>query len=169
MPRAVNKKELLADVEKEYDALEQFLAALSEQQMTCPGALGEWSAKDVLAHLYEWQQMFFGWYAAGLRGENPPTPTAGYKWSQLPALNQMIYEKHRQLALEDVLEKFRASYRRTLQLVQDLEEDELFIPGRYAWMRNNALAQYIAANTASHYRWARKEMRKNIKVKEKKA
>jgi hypothetical protein len=48
-----------------------------------PGIVGEWSAKDVLAHLTEWEQMVLGWYHAGLAGETPALPAPGFKWSEL--------------------------------------------------------------------------------------
>jgi len=95
MPRPQTKAQLLTESQQEYDALEKFLAALTPEQMIQPGALGEWSPKDVLVHLYEWQQMLFRWYEAGQRGETPPIPAEGFKWSQLPALNQQIYEQYK--------------------------------------------------------------------------
>jgi hypothetical protein len=58
---------MLAESQAEYEALEQLLSPLTAGQMAAPGALAEWSVKDVLAHLFEWQQMMFGWYEAGLR------------------------------------------------------------------------------------------------------
>lgn len=163
MPKPVTKTQLLTQSEKEYNALEQFLSALTPEQMLQPGALGEWSVKDVLAHLLEWQQMFFGWYEAGQRGEMPAMPAEGYKWSQLPALNQAIFLKHHDRSLDDILAQFRASHRQTLELIQTLTEEQLFIPGSFAWTRTNKLAAYIAANTSSHYHWARTEMRKGLK------
>jgi hypothetical protein len=163
MPRPVNKSQLLSESQKEYEALEKFMAALPAEQMLQPGAIGEWSVKDVVAHLLEWQQMIMLWYAAGLRGENPPVPAEGYKWNEIPALNQFIYQKYRDRPLEDIFAAFRASHRQTMQLVESLSEEVLFTPGFYAWTRTNKLATYITANTGSHYRWARTTMRKGLK------
>jgi len=166
VPKPTNKNQVIIESQKEYQALEQFLANLTPATMTQPGALGSWSVKDVLAHLLEWQQMFIRWYTAGLRGENPATPAPGYKWSQLPALNQMIYEKYRHWTLDDTLAQFRASHQQTMELLQSLSAEDLFTPGLYPWMRNNKMAAYFTANTSSHYRWARTEMRKGIPKKE---
>jgi len=58
-------------------------------------------------------------------------------WSQLPALNQHIYEKHRDRPLADVLEGFRASCEQVMALVGSLSEEELFTPGRYAGGRGD--------------------------------
>lgn len=165
MPRPHTKAQLMAETRQEYEALEGFLAVLTPEQMVQPGALGDWTPKDVLAHLYEWQQMFFRWYEAGRRGETPPVPAEGFKWSQLPALNQQIYEQYRDWSLEKVLEAFRSSHRRTVEFLQGLSDADLTTPGLYPWMNKNALIAYITANTGSHYRWARTEMRKALRRK----
>jgi len=165
MPRPLTKDQLIAETEAEYAALEKFLAALTPQQMVEPGALGEWSVKDVLAHLYEWQRMFFAWYEAGLRGETPPMPAEGYKWNQLPALNHAIYLRHRDLPLDEALRLFRGSHQKTLALVRDLSPEELTQPGLYPWQGKHALIGFITSNCGSHYRWARTAMRKSLRAK----
>jgi hypothetical protein len=164
MPRPTNKAQLIEDSWGEYEALEGFLAALTSEQMTQPGILDEWSVKDVLAHLYEWQQMFFRWYEAGLRGEIPAVPAEGYKWSQTPALNEKIYEQYRARPLPEVLELFRASHQETIKLIESLPESDLFTAGLYAWMNQNNLSAYLKSTAGSHYRWARKEMRNGMKL-----
>jgi hypothetical protein len=168
MPRPYNKQGLLTAAQDEHQALEQLIEPLTVEQMDELGVLGEWAVKDVLAHLIEWEQMVLGWYAAGLRGETPHLPAPGFNWGQLPALNQQIYEKHHNRTVEDILSQFRASYRQVIELVQGLSEDELFTTGRYAWAGKNALAAYLTSCTSSHYRWARTEMRKGLKAKQKK-
>jgi hypothetical protein len=55
--------------------------------------------------------MMLGWYNTGVRGETPVLPALGYKWNQLAALNQAIYEQHCDQPLSEVLEAFRTSYR----------------------------------------------------------
>jgi hypothetical protein len=164
MARPLNKTQLLDAAQNEYQKLEKYLSTLTPGQMITPPAPGEWSAKDILAHLYEWQQMFFRWYEAGLRGESPTVPADGYKWSQLPALNQRIYETYRDAPLEEVLKLFRSSHRKTMDLVAALPEADLFTPGRWSWMNQNTLSAYINANTGAHYRWARTEIRARIKT-----
>ena len=152
MPRPTTKPQLLAEAQAEFDALERFLAALSPDEMLRPLPSGEWVPKDYLAHLYEWQQMFFTWYESGLRGENPAIPAPGYKWNQLPALNQAIFERYHDLPLEEALDKFRSSHARTLALIESLPEADLFTRGLYPWMNENHLSEYISDNNVSHYR-----------------
>jgi len=162
MTNPTTKDALLADIRTERAALEEFLVALTPQQMVLSGAIAEWSVKDVLAHLAEWEQLLLVWYQAGLRGEVPPLPAPGYKWAQMDDLNQVIYEKYRDRLLEDVLAYFRESYLQVLEAVQAMTEDELFTSGRYSWTKKNALAAYVVPCTSEHYDWARQEMRKRL-------
>lgn len=166
MPRPQSKSQLLSESQKEREALEGFLFTLSPEQMTQPGMLGEWSAKDVLAHLYEWEQMVLGWLAASQRGERPHVPAEGYKWSQLPALNETIRAKHSGRSLEEILSLFRDSYKQIVQTIESLPEETLFTPGLYPWMNKNTLGAYFVSCTSSHYRWACKEMKKGLKEKQ---
>lgn len=164
MPRPYTKPQILAESRKEREALENFLSLLSPEQMTEPGMLGEWSVKDVLAHLYEWEQMVLGWLAASQRGESPHVPAEGYKWNQLPALNEVIREKHSRRTLDELLPMFRNSYEQVMTTVEKLSEEDLLTPGLYPWMNKNTLAAYFVSCTSSHYRWARTEMKKGLKA-----
>ena len=166
MPRPHTKPLLLSESQKEHDALEAYLDTLTSEQMTQTGIVGEWSIKDVLAHLYEWEQMVLGWLAASERGETPHVPAEGYKWNQLPALNEEIYQKYYQQPLEEVLSMYRASYQQVMETIEGIPEEKLFTRGLHRWMNKNAFAAYFTSCTSSHYRWARKEMRKGFRVLE---
>lgn len=161
----LNKDEVLDRVRVERRRLEHNLAALTEEEMVEPGVIGEWSVKDILAHLVDWEQRFLGWYEAGLRGEVPETPAPGLSWGELDLLNQLIYEKHRDRDLVDVMDEFSRSYEQVLGMVQGMSEDDMFEAGRYAWLGNENLLGYILANTANHYRWAKTQIRRWMKAR----
>ena len=163
MSRPLNKTQLLAAIDKEYSALEKFLAPLTPAQMAFAPAPGAWAIKDIIAHLFEWQQMFFKWYEGGQRGENPAVPAPDYKWSQLPALNQAIYEKYQSLAAQEALAQFRQSHQKTIDLIESLPDADLLQPGLYVWMSQNSLMSYLNSITAAHYVWALKDAKKALK------
>jgi uncharacterized protein (TIGR03083 family) len=164
MPRPTTKKQLLEAIDVERKALEKFLDGLSPAQLTQPGLVGEWSARDVLAHLIEWEQMVLNWYSAGVKGKVPITPAEGFNWAQLPALNQQIYEKHRDKSLAKIQKEFKSSFKKMLSTIERLSDEDLFSPGRYAWTKNNTLGAYFVSSTSSHYHWARTTMKKGLKA-----
>lgn len=155
----LNKQEILDRIQTERRRLEQNLERLSDDQMMAPGVVGDWSVKDLLAHLVDWEQRFLGWYEAGLRGEVPETPAPGLGWSELDVLNQQIYESHRARKLADVREEFHTSYSQILETVRQMPEDVMFEVGHYKWLGQSNLTAYILANTANHYRWAKGQIR----------
>jgi len=164
MPKPINKQQLLDEAQKKYEALERQFASLTPEEMVRPEVIGTWSIKDILAHLLEWQKMLLDWYEAELRGETPAVPAEGYNWSQLPALNQAIYERCRDTALDDVRSQLDASHKHMLEVVASLSEEELFTPGRYAWIGINTLASYVDSCAGDHYRWALTGIRRGTKV-----
>jgi len=163
MPKPQTKTQILSESQKEREALEEFLSTLTPGQMTEPGMVGEWSVKDVLAHLYEWEQMVLGWLAPTERGETPSVPAEGYKWSQLPALNEAIRQKHSSRSLEEMQTLFQDSHRQIMETIESIPEEEMFTPGLHSWMNKNTLGAYFVSCTSSHYRWARKELKKGLK------
>lgn len=161
MARPLNKTQLLDVSKKQYDKLVTYLATLTADQMKTPRA-PQSSIKDIIGHLYEWQQMFFIWYETGLRGEKPAVPATGFKWSQLPEVNQNIYEKYEKLPLDDIFDRFKASHSKTVQFIESLSDLELTTPGLYPWMNRNTLLAYLNSITGSHYLWALKEIKKSL-------
>lgn len=163
MPKT--KALLLADTDRERDALMALLGRMSREQLLWPGAYG-WSAKDHVAHLAEWQRLLFGWYEAGLRGENPPTPAEGYTWATMDALNKAIYEQHRDDGLEHVMADWNETSRRLLTLTELISEADLFLPGRYAWTGRGTLASFVYECGGNHYRWSAREIMRGLKARQ---
>ena len=160
MPIAKTKKELLEAIETEYRLLKKCIGGLGPDERELPGVCHEWSAKDVMAHLVEWKKMFLGWYAEGLRGGNPRTPAEDLKWTQTPALNDRIYRKWKDESFAVILAEFESAYAEMLELTRSISEEKLFRKGLYPWLRVWPLARWIAAQTSSHYRWARTRIRR---------
>ena len=165
MPRAVTKQQLIEDAQTERAALEKFLASLTPEQMTQAKTVGDWSAKDVLAHLIEWEQMAVKWYETGAKDKVPAVPSEEYNWGQLPKLNHAIYLKHRDRSLEDIQKEFKSSHKKIMKTIEAIPEKELFTRGQYTWTKNNLLGAYFVSATSSHYRWARTVIRKGLNSK----
>jgi hypothetical protein len=159
MPRYLTKTSLLDAIRDTRAQLEKKYSKLTPEQMIWPGSMDNWSVKDILAHLVDWEQRLIGWYQAGLRGDVPATPAPGMSWRDLPTLNQRGYEKHQDDPLDLVMENFQRSYQETLRLVEGMSEEEIYSAGYYEWTGKSSLYSYIAANTFRHYNWARTQIR----------
>lgn len=160
--RAKTKMELMDSIHLTRRQLEKKFSRLTPHQMVWPGSMGDWSVKDILAHLVDWEQRFIGWYKAGLKEDVVETPAPGMTWRELPRLNQVGYEKHKDEPLRLVLKQFEGSHREILALIQRMTEQEIFTPKYYAWTGDSSLLPWIVANTSSHYNWARRNIRTTL-------
>jgi hypothetical protein len=160
------RAQLLDEIETERKRLEANLADLSDADMVQAGVCGDWSVKDILAHLVAWEQLFLGWYAAGRRGETPKTPAPDLNWRQLDILNQRIYEQHRDQSLDEVRAAFTASYHDFMATVRTIPLEDLFARGRFAWTTHWTLVDFVRGNSSSHYLWAKTLIRRWKKARD---
>lgn len=107
--------------------------------------------------------MFLGWYQDGLRGATPEMPAPGYKWSETPRLNLAIWEKNRSRSPDAVRADFESGYNHILQVVEALSPKQLLTPGHFQWTGKHSLTTYLGPNTASHYRFATKAIKRWLK------
>lgn len=156
-----SKQAVLNDIRTEHDSLCALLAEVPKARWHEPDVWGDrWTLFDLVAHLAEWQRMFLRWHEEGLRGAAPEMPAPGFKWSETPELNRAIWEKHRSGSPPDAMADFESGYRRIVRLVEDLAPEQLLRAGRFAWTGKHPLTTYLGPNTASHYRFAIKVIRR---------
>lgn len=74
----------------------------------------------------------------------------------------MGYDKHRNESLEEVLINFENSYQEIWGLIEGMTEEEIFQEKYYKWTGKSSLLSWIAANTSSHYNWARRNIRTTV-------
>src|SRR4030042_3729987 len=152
--RLKSKLELLEATHTEREKLEAKIGGLSSEELSYPGSMGEWSVKDILQHLVDWEQRWISWYEAGKRSEEVHTPEAGYNWRQMGLLNERYRLKHKDRPLGDVMRDYSASYRQIFGIIETIPEAEMLAPGIYSWTGKVPLVAWISGNTCEHYHWA---------------
>ena len=70
------KGHILAALKGHFNSWEELLASLSEEQITTSHFDFDWSIKDMLAHLWAWQQSSIARMEGGLHNQGPEFP----KW-----------------------------------------------------------------------------------------
>lgn len=162
MGKRLPKSELLQEIAVERGRLDELLGQLKSRQMTHAGVtLAGWSIKDILGHLIGWHQLNLEWYAAGRRGQTPEVPAPGLTWKDIGEVNDRIFRTHRRRSLKAVLADYHEYHQAMLHMIEEVADQDLVTIGRFAWTGPTwTLSDYIRANTASHYRWANKHIRK---------
>ena len=163
--KSKSKDKVIKRLHTERRRLEANLARLSREDIVRPETMGEWSFKDVLAHLAHWEAFWPDWIAASRRGEEVETPAPGLTWKDLHILNQRIYEEHCDQPLDDVLEYFRSTHTQFMALTESLTDEEVLTPGFYAFTGGGSLYDWLNAY-AAHDLWGKKKIREWMRTQE---
>jgi hypothetical protein len=119
----MRKTELLHWLREEYRQWEAFLDQIGAERMEQPGVNGNWSMKDVVAHLTGWQPRLTASISAAARGEPEPSPPWPADLQSEDEINAWIYESNRRRSLVDVLDESRQVFQQFLAVVEGLPED----------------------------------------------
>jgi hypothetical protein len=139
-----SKGEMLTAVERERAAWEALLAEVGERRMTEPGAWGDWTFKDLVAHLNGWNAQTLARLEAAAGGRpEPADPWPADLGDDDDAINAWIYEQNRDRLLGDVIEASRERFARLAEIVQMLPDEALADPNRFAWMEGQAVGAAI--------------------------
>jgi hypothetical protein len=166
MDEPMTKTKILEMIQSGRKSLESTLSQLSEEQMTQPGVQNDWSVKDILAHITEWERRTVQWIHESLRGEVPQRPAPGMAWDDLDGLNEQIYMLNKDRPLSEVLDDFRSAHHQSLQAVEALTEEDLIDPQRFAWRAGEPMWHMVAANTWLHYQEHGEAIRKRLREEE---
>jgi hypothetical protein len=150
MAEQMDKDKILDEMRTKYAALEGILAPLDESRMTTEGVNGDWSIKDILAHITAWHLRLLDRLHAATRNEEP-TLSGVVTDEEVDRLNEQFYNENKSRPLKDVLTDFRTTYLQIADVVQAMNEEDLISPQRFAWMRGNPLYYLVAGDTYEHY------------------
>jgi hypothetical protein len=126
------------------------------------GVVGEWSIKDVLAHLADWEAHMPVWMIEARRGEPVAEIESGLNWKQFDEFNQRIYARYKDQSLDEVQVYFHNTHQEYKQMVEAMPEDEMLERGRYPFIGKGAVYDWLSAY-AGHDRWAKTHIRKWLK------
>ena len=144
----MDKIELLQKVSLSRVEFEAMIAQFSNEQMLLPILPGNWTVKDVLAHIASWARHTRQVIEAVIDGQEP---VYLFDESNLNATNQQIYEENHLLSLADVRSQEAESYQALLALIEHLSSDDLDNSSKFAWMKGSPLNVLVEWNTFGHY------------------
>ena len=162
MTDPVSRQEVLDLIRGEREALEAVLSGISDESMLEPGVQGDWSGKDLLAHITVWEQRMVRWIRESLCGETPEIAQEGFTWDDLDRMNEETYQENKDRPLDEVQAEFRASYQEAFATVEGMTEEDLFDGDRFAWRSGDPLLQMVAANTWWHYKEHREDIERLV-------
>jgi len=124
----MTKQQLLDKLERAWADLKASFSGMSEAQMTTPGVTGDWSVKDILAHVTTWEEEALRMMPVILENKTPPRYADQY--GGLNAFNAQMSAQKR-------------DHRRLIEYVQRAPDDQI--------TRETRFRRRLRLDTYSHY------------------
>jgi hypothetical protein len=119
----LNKSELLNWLQQENRQWQALLDQIGTTRMDQPGVNGDWSMKDLVAHMADWQPWLISRMQAAQRGEPEPLPPWSPHLQTDDEINAWIYERNRGRSVREVLDESHQVFQQLLAVIQDLPDD----------------------------------------------
>jgi hypothetical protein len=150
--QTLTKGQVLEAIEREREAWEALLAEVGEARMLEPGAMGEWTFKDLTAHLTGWRARSLQRLEAAANGQPAPAPAWPADLQNDDEINDWIHEVNQDRLLGEVIGESRESFARLAEIVQLLPDEALTDPDHFPWLEGTALGPAIVdGEFFSHY------------------
>jgi hypothetical protein len=114
---------LLDKLEAAWSEFQESYAGLKDEQLLQPGVTGEWSVRDLIAHVTWWDEEALTHLPATLAGERLPRYSAMY--GGIDAFNALMTERKRELSLEEVRARAEETHRRLVAYIQGLPPEQI--------------------------------------------
>ncbi len=141
------KQQALAAIDAERAAWHELVAAVGTHRMNEPGPMGDWTFKDLAAHLTGWRQYSISRIEAVQRGEPSPATPWPQELTDEDAINAWIYEREHDRPLADVLADADATFLRLRAAVEAMSDEELADPRRFPWMEGRSLGDVLISRS----------------------
>jgi len=135
-----DKQRLLRRLDTAWAALKESYAGLSDPRLTEPGVTGDWSVKDILAHVTTWEREALTHLPLILAGGRPPRYV---RYGGIDAFNAKMTDEKRGLSLAEVLQQLDDTHRHLVDFVRRAPDAQL--------TRDTRFRRRLRLDTYGHY------------------
>lgn len=145
----MNKQQLIANIQAERARLNAVLAQVPAERMTEAGVAGDWSVKDIIAHLAVWSSRAVTLLFQAERGGKLQLPQSNSAdWQDV---NAQDYDAQKDRPLDRVLADFHGAHAQLIKRLQAWpDESALFQMGRFPALKSGPLASYVWGDSGEH-------------------
>lgn len=121
------RRQMLAgELEDGRERLVNSYAGLTDEELMEPGVAGDWSVRDVLAHVAAWDRAQTEAYRMMLRGERPPLLDMDEDENE--AFNHEHHARMQPMSLQEVITELFAAREEMLEVLREVDNMALFAP-----------------------------------------
>jgi len=139
---ALARWRVLRGLAKAWEGFKESYAGLTQCELMGPRVTGDWSVRDLIAHVTWWEEEAIKYLPLILQGLKPPRYSEIY--GGIDAFNAMMTDKKRGLSLGEVLREQEVTHRRLVEFLQGVPEDR--------FCRETPFRRRLRLDTYGHYR-----------------
>ncbi|MCS6940819.1 MAG: ClbS/DfsB family four-helix bundle protein [Roseiflexaceae bacterium] len=149
------KRHILAALREQFEQWDAALARLGDREAAAPLPSSSWTIKDIVVHLWAWQQRTIARVEAAIAGHEPVFPERSAESNpdsegSVDQINVWIAETHRDLPWSLAYRQWREGYLHLLDISDQIDERDLLDPSRYPWLDGRPLALILLATYDHH-------------------
>ena len=137
----MNTRQVLDRLETAWTDFQNAYAGLTTHQLVRPGVTGDWSVRDIIAHVTWWDEEALKHLPLVKAGARPPRYSTTY--GGIDAFNALMTERRRSLSLAEVLHQHHGVHARLIDYVAQAP------PELYA--RETRFRRRLRLDTYGHY------------------
>ena len=124
-----SREKLMATIGQRWDELLASVDGLSDEEMLEPGVVGDWSVKDILAHVTTWEEEALKHLPEIAAGK----PQQRYKdvYGGLNAFNALKFAENRERSLDEVRRRLTNVHARLLDYLETVPDELLHSRERF--------------------------------------
>lgn len=126
-------------------------AGLSDDELLIPGVTGDWSIRDLIAHVTWWDEEAITYQPMVLEGRTPPRYSVMY--GGIDAFNAMKTEEKRGLSLDEVRLEAEETHRRLVGYLRSIQPERLKGNAKFAHRLRLDTYGHYPIHTADISRW----------------
>jgi hypothetical protein len=132
---------MIAKVDAAWAAFHESYTGLSDEELLIPGVTGDWSIRDLIAHVTWWDEEAITHLPLVLEGRTPPRYSVTY--GGIDAFNAMKTVEKRDLSLPEVRAEAEATHARLIAYLRSVPPE---------WLKGNAkFTHRLRLDTYGHY------------------
>jgi hypothetical protein len=114
---------------------------VGRDHMNEPGAMGDWTFKDLVSHLAGWRNRRIAQLEATARGGPEPSAPWPADFEDDETINAWIRERDRDRTLDDLLADYDATFERLAAAIEALPEPALIDANYFPWTDGSPLIE----------------------------
>lgn len=154
LDKSLTRENLLHQMEISWNEIQNYLASLTEEQLTHRKDAAGWTAKDHIVHLALWENA--GLALLERKSKREAMDITPELWEQDDdPINAVIQERYRDLPLDKVMQMFRQNHERMLKKLDTMTEEDLGLPYRHYQPNSTEerpIIRWVIGDTIDHYR-----------------